>query len=102
MAAQRTIVRYRVKPGEEEVNAEHVRAVYRELAEARPEGFRYATYRLEDGRTFVHMAVQEGEGEFPLRSLASFREFREGLDGRCEEGPEVTLAEELGSYRSSG
>ena len=33
---KRTIVRYTVKPGQEEINADLVRAVYRELAELRP------------------------------------------------------------------
>ena len=72
-----TVVRYTVKPGSEEENEELVRAVYRELAELRPEGFRYATYRLEDGRTFVHVAEQDGDGDGPLpgwrRSASSRR-----------------------------
>ena len=49
MAARIVIVRYRVKPGFEEANAGLVRAVYRELAEVEPEGFRYATFRRTTG-----------------------------------------------------
>jgi hypothetical protein len=56
MTMRRTVARYTVKPGSEDHNAELVRAVYRELAALRPEGFRYATYRLEDRRTFIHIA----------------------------------------------
>jgi hypothetical protein len=96
-----TVVRYTVKPGLEEQNADLVRAVYRELAEAQPAGFEYATYRLEDGRTFVHVAAHDDDFEFPLRDLASFREFRAGLDGRCEQGPVVSPAEKLGGYGSA-
>lgn len=93
-----TVVRYTVKAGFEEQNADLVRGVYRELAEARPAGFEYATYRLEDGRTFVHIAAHDGDVEFPLRNLSSFREFRAGLDERCEQGPVVAPAEKLGGY----
>ena len=53
------IVRYRVKPGRAEENAELVRAVYAELAAGQPPGFHYATYALEDGVTFVHVAFME-------------------------------------------
>lgn len=93
-----TVVRYRVKPGSEEDNAELVRAVYRELAELAPAGFRYATYRLEDGRTFVHVASQEGEGESPLPGVAAFRQFQEGIRERCEWGPEAAAAEQVGRF----
>jgi hypothetical protein len=68
-----TIARYTVKARWEERNAELVRAVYRALAELRPEGFSYATYRLDDGRTSLHIAEQRGEGEGPLPGLAAFR-----------------------------
>jgi hypothetical protein len=94
---RRAIVRYRVKPGEAERNADLVRAVYAELAERRPDGFHYATFRLEDGLTFVHIWVQE-DGAPELSELAAFRAFRSGLSDRCEWGPEVSPAEEVGSY----
>ena len=93
-----TVVRYTVKPGLEEKNAELVRSVYRELAGSRPPDFQYATYQLEDGRTFVHVATHDSDSDFPLGELAAFREFREGLDERCEQGPVVSSAEKLGSY----
>jgi hypothetical protein len=94
---KRTIVRYTVKPGQEEVNADLVRAVYRELAELEPEGFRYATYRLDDGRTFIHMAEQESE-ENPLPTVPAFREFQAEVRERCEWGPVAEGAEEIGRY----
>jgi antibiotic biosynthesis monooxygenase len=91
------IVRYRVKPGQEEHNEELVRAVYAELAERDPGGFHYATFRLEDGLTFVHVWVQE-DGAIELKDVAAFRGFRSGLGERCEWGPEVSAAEQVGSY----
>jgi hypothetical protein len=93
-----TVARYTVKPGLEERNAELVRAVYRELAALEPAGFRYATYRLADDRTFVHVAELDGEGENPLPSLQAFREFQAGIRERCEQGPEVGGAELVGRF----
>ena len=95
----RTIARYTVKPGQEERNAELVRAVYRELAERAPAGFTYNTYRLHDGRTFVHVAEREGDEPVPLTQLAAFRAFQDGIGERCEWGPVVGAAETIGSYR---
>jgi hypothetical protein len=92
------VVRYTVRPGWEERNAELVRAVYRELAAAAPPGFRYATYRLDGGRTFVHVAASDVEGTTPLTGLAAFRAFQEGIDERCEWGPVVSVAEEVGAF----
>jgi len=85
------LIRYRVKPGRAEENAELVRAVYSELAERKPPAFRYATFR--DGDTFTHVAF----GESPLQRLAAFARFQEGLQERCEEPPHV-VREAVGSY----
>jgi hypothetical protein len=92
----RTVARYTVKPGLEEHNAELVRAVYRELTELRPDGFSYVTYLLDDGRTFIHIAEQEGDADTPLPSLTAFREFQAGIRDRCEWGPRVSRAEVVG------
>jgi hypothetical protein len=94
------IVRYRVKPGRAEENAELVRAVYAELAERQPPGFRYATFVLADGLTFVHVAITEDGHSAPLPQLAAFQRFREGLADRCDEPPQATqMATRIASYR---
>jgi hypothetical protein len=93
-----TIARYTVKPGLEERNAELARAVYGELAALKPAGFRYATYRLADGRTFVHVAELDAEAENPLPSLKAFREFQAEIGERCEQGPEVGGADLVGRF----
>jgi hypothetical protein len=95
------VARYTVRSGQEERNVELVRAVYRELAELGPDGFSYATYRLGDGRTFVHVAEQEGDGKSPLPELMAFREFQAGIRERCEWGPEVGAAEVIGRFAPS-
>ncbi len=93
------IVRYRVKPGRSEENAELVRAVYGELAAEQPPGFRYATYLQEDGVTFVHVAFMQDGHEAPLPQLPAFQHFQRDLVERCDEAPQVTRLEELiGSY----
>jgi hypothetical protein len=86
-----TLVRYRVKPGRAEENAELVRAVYRELNELAPPGFHYATFR--DGDAFTHVAF----GDFQLTTVAAFRAFSETVGERCAEPP-VVSREPVGSY----
>lgn len=94
-----TMVRYKVKPDRAEENAELVRAVYVELARAEPDGFRYATFRLEDEVSFVHIAIQRDGGRSPLAELESFRAFQRNIGERCEEPPVVTKLSEVGSHR---
>jgi hypothetical protein len=95
------MVRYRVKPEQVAANEELVRAVYAELDRARPEGFRYATFRLDDGVSFVHLATQEGEHN-PLAEIEAFGIFQAGISDRCDEPPVVTELEEVGSFRFNG
>jgi hypothetical protein len=93
------IVRYRVKPGRAEENAELVRAVYAELGELEPPGFRYATFVLGDGVTFTHVAFTEEGHSAPLPRLAAFKRFLEGIAERCDEPPQTTqLPTRVGSY----
>jgi hypothetical protein len=94
------MVRYRVRPDRVAENEELVRAVYEELASMQPDGLRYATYRLADGVTFVHVA--EHAEDNPLRQVAAFQRFQEGIRERCDEPPVVTEAHEVGSYRAAG
>ncbi len=90
------MVRYTVHPDRAEENAELVRAVYAELAEAAPRGFRYSTYRCDDGVTFVHLASSDGLA--PLPGIAAFQRFQDGLPQRCAVAPVFTELLEVGSY----
>jgi hypothetical protein len=93
------IVRYRVKPGRADENAELVRSVYAELAERQPPGFHYATFVLDDGVTFVHIGMTDDEHETPLSSLPAFQRFQQDIGERCELPPEPTrLTQLVGSY----
>jgi hypothetical protein len=91
------IVRYRTTPETADENARLVAAVYAALAEAAPSDFAYATFRLSDGVTFVHVAGYSGSGN-PLATLPAFVEFQRGLRDRCVEQPNPTDATVVGSY----
>jgi hypothetical protein len=97
------LVRYTVKPGQEAVNETLARAVYDELHQTQPAGLRYATFRLDDGRSFVHIAFDETpDHRNPLREVAAFRRFTDGIAGRCEIAPQATELDQIGSYRLFG
>ena len=76
-----------------------VRAVYEELARApRPTGLRYATFRLEDGVSFVHLASGRGRAQ-PAAEVEAFTRFQEDIRDRCDEPPVTSELREVGSYR---
>jgi hypothetical protein len=93
----RVMVRYTVHPDLVEENEALVRNVYDELASTRPAGLRYGTFKLEDGATFVHLAVHGTPN--PLLQVEAFKRFQEGIGERCTSPPVATRLEEIGSYR---
>ena len=92
-----TIVRYRIRPQYAEANVALVEAVYEELATDGPGSFRYATFRLADGVSFIHLAIEGGQPS-PLPELAAFKLFQAGIGERCDQGPVVAAASAVGSY----
>jgi hypothetical protein len=94
---KQVIVRYRVKPDRVAENEELIRSVYSELHETAPDGLRYGTFRLDDGVSFVHIAVHADDN--PLRQIAAFQRFQEGIGDRCDEPPVAVEMHEIGSYR---
>jgi hypothetical protein len=100
---RRVMVRYKVKPDRVAENEELVRAVYDELHRIQPAGLRYATFKLDDGVSFVHLASNETQdGRNPLSDLQAFKRFQENIDDRCDEAPVVTELGEIGSFRLFG
>ena len=93
------VVRYETRGEAAEENERLVRRVFAELAEQRPDGLRYATFRLADGVSFVHLAVVEGE-ENPLAGSAAFADFQKGIGERLTGGPDRAEATLVGSYRA--
>ena len=92
------LIRYRTKPDQAEANAKLVEAVYAELHRTRPEGVSYATFRLPDGVTFIHM-VQVLNEPNPLHSIKAFGDFQAGIADRVDQGPFQEDLTEIGSYR---
>ncbi len=95
---KRVVVRYKTKPDRADENQALVENVFKELADSDPDGLRYATFRLEDGVTFVHVAFIEGD-QNPLSEVAAFKEFQREIGDRCEEPPAAQDATVVGSYR---
>jgi hypothetical protein len=91
------VIRYRTKPEQADENERLIREVFVELARDDPEGLRYATFRLDDGVSFVHVAVLEGE-ENPLTSSPAFAAFQAGVAERCAEGPIPADATAIGNF----
>jgi hypothetical protein len=98
-----TMVRYTVKPDRAADNEALVRQVYDELREKAPDGLHYATFVLEDGVSFVHLARVDGDREGnPLTETAAFRAFQEEIGERTEVSPAASPLREVGSYRFWG
>ena len=94
-----SVIRYRVRPEAAEENVRLVKAVYAALEKAQPAELEYATYRLEDGITFVHVA-QLPDADNPLAALPEFTEFQRQIAERCVEQPAPSAATVVGSYRA--
>ena len=97
------MIRYRTRPDAAEENVRLVEAVYAALAEAKPRDFEYATYRLDDGTTFVHVA-RLPDTENPLAALPAFAEFQRSLASGASSSrrrPERPWSARTGPDRSS-
>jgi hypothetical protein len=95
-----TIVRYKVKQDRSNDNKVYIRNVFNELDQNKPDGLRYVSFCLDDGLSFVHIAVVETEdGSNPLPQTESFKKFVADIKDRCDEPPAATEAEIVGSYR---
>lgn len=99
------MVRYQTKETHAALNEGLVRGVFAELRARTPRGLRYASYRLADGVTFVHVATLDTPDANPLALLPSFKAFQEGLKDRCVEQPGVTelfIVDSYGTPPNSG
>jgi hypothetical protein len=98
------VVRYKTKPDRAEENKQLVEKVFAELDEMGATGFGYASFRLEDGVTFVHVVVEDekdrdGESSVSLADVPAFRAFQAGIADRCEEQPVAMGATVVGAHR---
>ncbi len=93
-----SMVRYKVKPERAEENVALVQAVYAELGAARPEGLHYATFRLPDGVSFMHLVIETDQPGAMLGKIAAFQAFQADIEARCDEPPAVSEVTLVGSY----
>lgn len=84
------IIQYRTHRESAAENRRLVEAVLREAAQV--EGIQYAAFQLDDGVTFVHIVTQGSE---QLERLASFAEFRKGVESRAEPGSRTSAEVEV-------
>jgi len=93
------MVSYKVKADRVAENERAAAAVYETLRTARPVGLRYATFRLGDGVSFVHIVShEEVDGANALTALPAFKAFSAGVRERCVEPPQRVELTEIGSY----
>lgn len=96
---RKVMVRYKLKADRVSENESFVRQVFAQLEQERPAGMRYATFKLDDGVSFVHIASLDApEGTNPLTELSTFKAFTADIKDRCEEPPVSTKLNEVGSH----
>jgi hypothetical protein len=96
---KRVMVRYKVKADRVAENERYIAGVFAQLERVRPPGLRYATFKLADGVSFVHIASHDAvDGRNPLTELPAFKAFLAEIRHRCEEPPSATDWVEVGSY----
>jgi hypothetical protein len=93
------MVRYTTRRECADENARLIEVVFESLRKEAPAGLTYASYRLDDGVSFVHVASSESDNS-PLRQLAAFQAFTAGVKDRCEIPPVTTILHEVGRYSS--
>ena len=93
-----TMVRYKVRADRADENVALVEAVYAQLAAERPEGIHYATFRLPDGVSFMHVVIDSDQPGRILGELAAFKAFVGNIEERCDEPPVTTELTLVGSY----
>ena len=93
------MVRYKLKADRVAENEHLVAAVYAALQRAKPAGLRYATFKLDDGLSFLHLVAYDSEANRDsLVSLPAFKAFVAGVGERCDEAPVTTDLQTVGSY----
>lgn len=100
---RRIMVRYKVKPDQAGENEAYVKKVFEQLKREQPSGLRYASFKLPDGVSFVHLvSLETPDGSNPLGELQAFKDFTAKIKDRCDEPPVAAELAEVGVYRVFG
>ena len=97
MSSHATVVRYTTLAGSADENEKLIKAVFAQLAEQLPKGLRYVAIRLDDGVSFIHVAMHENDHN-PLTELSAFGSFASTIKERCTDGPTPVNGTVVGSY----
>jgi hypothetical protein len=97
---KQTMIRYKVKPDRVAENERFITQVFEALDREQPRGLRYASFKLPDGVSFVHVVAHESKGPSPLQQIAAFKAFTADIRDRCDEQPTVVDLATVGSYSS--
>jgi hypothetical protein len=97
MSSHATVVRYTTRAESADENEKLIEAVFAQLAEQLPQGLRYVAIRLDDGISFIHVAVHQNNHN-PLAELPAFGEFASTVKERCTDGPIPVNGTVVGSY----
>jgi hypothetical protein len=94
------VVRYRTKPERADENQQLVEKVFAALDELGDTGFSYASFRLDDGVSFLHVVVEDAGGaSVSLNDVPAFQAFTAGIADRCDEQPLAMGATVVGAHR---
>jgi len=96
-----SMVRYKIKAGRAAENESYISAVFEQLKRESLPGVNYASFKLADGVSFMHIAGHEGEGPNPLTQLAAFQAFTAAIQDRCDEPPVAVGIQEIGFYSAA-
>jgi hypothetical protein len=96
-----TIVRYQAKPDRADENQRLIEAVFVELEETQSDGFTYKVFRLADGVSFIHVAIEHDDVVDPdsLTAVPAFQAFVADIGERTEAPPVAMGATIVGGYR---
>jgi hypothetical protein len=97
------MVRYKIKADRVAENEQYIGAVFAQLKREQPPGLHYASFKLADGLSFMHIvSLESDDGNNPLRALTAFQAFSASVRDRCDELPVSTDLQEVGSYQVFG
>jgi hypothetical protein len=100
---KRTMVRYKIKADRVAENERYIASVFEQLERETPSGLHYASFKLEDGVSFMHIVSMEtADGSNPLAALSAFKAFTANIRDRCEEPPVAVDLQEIGAYAVFG
>lgn len=89
-----TRVQYTVQPDFAEQNKENIEVVMSELRALNNNDLKYASYVLDDGKTFMHLVHHNSKNAEHLpASLESFKHFQTQLKAHLEIPPKAEILE---------